>query len=127
MTAESIVDGISPALKWLDQRIAHAVVHMQSDKAVHLDQFRGLHIGPKDVARWLDREPGVPAFNDTVETPVDPAFDEIVHASPRFSWLAQAFGLSAFDLRIVLIALAPEVRRCRPMTMRNSRVRPPRP
>jgi SpoVK/Ycf46/Vps4 family AAA+-type ATPase len=109
MTSGSVLDGLFPALKRLDQLIAQAVTAVQAGSGPNRDPFRGLHIGPDDVARWLGREPGAPVFDSAAETPTHTDFDDIVNDSPRFAWLVRTFGLSSFDLGIVVIALAPEV------------------
>lgn len=109
MTSATVVDGLVPALKRLDQLIAQAVSSMQATGSPHRDAFRGLHIGPDDVAHWLDREPCTPLFDSADSTPTQTDFDDIIIGSPRFAWLVQAFDLSSFDLGIVIIALAPEV------------------
>lgn len=60
MTSGSILDSLFPALKRLDQLIAQAVTAVQAGRGPCRDPFRGLHIGPDDVVRWLllDRESG---------------------------------------------------------------------
>jgi hypothetical protein len=73
------------------------------------DPFRGMHIGPKDVERILTRAPGLPLFpfedSDSI-----PRFSQVFEGNEsRLEWLAQNFGLSAFDVDLLIIVLAPEI------------------
>src|SRR5262249_27334035 len=76
------------------------------------DRFRGLHISPDEVERLLAREPGAPVFQIN-RVGADPDVDADVGANigerSRLAWLAEAYGLSQFDLDVLLIAIAPEL------------------
>ena len=65
------------------------------------DPYRGLRIDRDEVKRLLDRQPGIPLFA------VDTESDRI--NNKPLNWLKQTFGLSEFDLDLILIALAPEI------------------
>ena len=68
--------------------------------------FRGLYIAPEEASKLVGREPGSPTFgafrSDSGSLLASPA--EI----PELGRLATAFGLSAFDVDIIVVALAPE-------------------
>ena len=71
------------------------------------DHFRGLYISQDEVRRLLDREPGA-----SILTAQEKGADEYQTAStynPELTRLQRAFGLSSFDLDVILIALAPEL------------------
>jgi hypothetical protein len=68
------------------------------------DRFRGLYISRGDIERLLDRPPGMPLFAEALD---DAGQADL--AGTRPGWLVDAFGLTAFDLDVVLLALAPEV------------------
>jgi SpoVK/Ycf46/Vps4 family AAA+-type ATPase len=73
------------------------------------DRFRGLHISPDEVERLLARESAAPVFGATCAEAEDGGESEEVDEVSRLAWLAAAYGLSQFDLDILLIALAPEL------------------
>jgi hypothetical protein len=67
------------------------------------DANRGLYISEDDTERLLNRKPGHPLFFS------DQTTKEQSHALPsRLQQLVTAFGLSAFDCDIILLAIAPE-------------------
>jgi Winged helix domain, variant/ATPase family associated with various cellular activities (AAA) len=88
------------ALERLDRLLGRAV---RAASRVHgvepgTDPHRGLYVTPEDARRLLDREPGTPLFS--VKSDVGTGLlDEF----------RRRFELTAFDLDVVLIALAPEV------------------
>ena len=104
---------ILSALSVLDQLLASALscVHETSatEEAAAVEQLRGLYLTHEAVERLLAREPGAPAFssvrNDDEDLP-DPS-----ESVARLRQLADAYGLSVFDLNILLVALAPELDR----------------
>jgi SpoVK/Ycf46/Vps4 family AAA+-type ATPase len=91
--------------KLLQQAVSKAQVVYGSDAAG--DPYRGLYVNQDDVEGSLEREPGVSHFlasDDHVEF----LFEEIQH-NPNFKRLQEAFELSAFDMAVIIIALAPEI------------------
>jgi Winged helix domain, variant/ATPase family associated with various cellular activities (AAA) len=71
------------------------------------DPFRGLHLGPDTVGRILARGPGAPPF---ILPPAEEAeLPDAVPAGSRLESIATTFGLSAFDVDVLLIALGPEL------------------
>ena len=71
------------------------------------DRFRGLYINEREVERLLQREPASPAFSPpgavTLASPDGPEL------GPAFARLKRLFGLSDFELDVLVIALGPEI------------------
>jgi ATP-dependent 26S proteasome regulatory subunit len=105
------LDSVRRALQRLDRLLHEAVINAQAvyGPAAAADRFRGLHIGDGEVEDLLARAPGEPRLcsNATEPDALWPGH-ELTAASP-FGLLAITFGLSPFDLDVVLIALAPEI------------------
>jgi AAA+ superfamily predicted ATPase len=108
-------DELLPALRRLDERLALAAARARiafgADAAS--DRFRGLYIAETEVERLLAREPGAGAFHaSSGEVASDDADGEppswLDPGSP-LGRLAVVFGLSAFDVELLVIALAPEL------------------
>jgi AAA+ superfamily predicted ATPase len=97
--------GLIVALRRLDALLVDAVTRAAAtygpDAAT--DPYRGLVIGPDEVARLLDRAPGEPflAAQDADPIAADPGRELV--------WLGRAFGLTAFDIDVLLVAIAPEL------------------
>jgi len=93
-----------PALQRLDALLAHAS-GLAADvygPAAATDPYRGLVIAPEEVERLLRRPPGEPLlFAD------DPAIDN--DHGERMAWLRDMFGLTPFDLDLLILAIAPEI------------------
>ncbi len=73
------------------------------------DLYRGLQIRPADFERSLSSQPCASGFtmgNSPEGSGKNSALGEDL---PRFGWLKSTFGLSTFDLNVILVALAPEV------------------
>jgi Winged helix domain, variant/ATPase family associated with various cellular activities (AAA) len=107
MTAELTEGTASRLLGRLDQMLRAAVERMLAtlgpDAAA--DPFRGLYISRDDAARLLDAWPGQPPVSGDLAEGGDGEGD----VGPELAWVAGAYGLSDFDLHVVLLALAPEV------------------
>jgi hypothetical protein len=71
------------------------------------DPFRGLYISQRDAERLLDPWPGTPAPD--IEAPEAPPLLDVIDQDAALARLARAYGLSSFDLDLILIALAPEL------------------
>jgi ATPase family associated with various cellular activities (AAA) len=98
------------ALRWLDRLLERAIAQAQIVYGAQsaADPYRGLYIGQEEVERLLACEPGAATLPVSGESGEEAAELD----SPqyfRLAWLAEAFGLSRFDLQVVLIALAPEL------------------
>jgi AAA+ superfamily predicted ATPase len=91
-----------PALRRLDELLARAVERSRelTGTTPGGDPFRGLYLAQDDVARSLTREPGEPLG---IESQGKQGPGGVLAA------LAGQFGLSSFDVDLLMIALAPEV------------------
>jgi hypothetical protein len=101
---------ILDVLALLDERLQAAVASVRSATGAgpEDDPFRGLYVGDRDVDRMLAAAPGQPTLMSAPRsaggTPT-----RLAAALPKADWLTRAFGLSSFDLDLILITLAPEV------------------
>src|SRR5262245_2591441 len=96
------------ALRRLDQLLERAVVAANEafGPEAQLDRFRGLHISPEEVERLLARDPAAPTFH--IYSP-EPEGSFSYEETSRLAWIADSYGLSQFDLDLLLVALAPEL------------------
>jgi len=105
------LSGLGPAFEWLDHLLGRAVAAAEAaygQDAVTGKSFRGLSIDAAEVGRLLARRPGAPVFHPR-ESGDPEACDDPLANPPQLVWLQRAFSLSSFDLRVVLVALAPEL------------------
>jgi SpoVK/Ycf46/Vps4 family AAA+-type ATPase len=107
--AEIALAELLPALQRLDQRLGQAVegaAELFGPTAAH-DLYRGLYVHRHEAEQLLKRAAGASHFPlaGTESLP------EAATAGSRLEWLQQAFALSAFDMDVLLIALAPELDR----------------
>ncbi|WP_081431165.1 ATP-binding protein [Moorena bouillonii] len=99
---EDLLSALERLNKLLEQAVIKAQAVYGSQAAT--DPYRGLRIDRDQVKQLLDREPGIPLFAvDAEKTESDQT------NNTPLNWLKQTFGLSGFDLDIMLIALAPEI------------------
>jgi len=112
--AQASFDALLPALARLDRRLVLAVERARvahgADAAS--DRFRGLYIADAEVDRLLTREPGAGAFVAGEDALLDEwatLGDDGVPSDTRLDWLTRALDLSAFDVDLLLIALAPSL------------------
>ena len=123
-------DELLPALRRLDERLALATARARiafgADAAS--DRFRGLYIAEAEVDRLLAREPGAGAFHAspvedgegadpstslgmTAEASLGMTAEASLGmtAGSSLELLARQFGLTTFDVELLVIALAPEL------------------
>ncbi len=112
-SSAAALDDLLPALQHLDRQLERAVAAAQVayGPEAATDPYRGLHIDPEEVERLLAREPGTPAFQVDGETLESSPPDLVIREDSQLAWLQRSFGLSLFDLDLILIALAPELDR----------------
>ena len=98
---------LRPALERLDGLLERSVAAARRSAGTEapFDMFRGLHLGVEDVDRLMGRPPGEPGFGPTVRGNGEAA----PRRGARLDWLGRAFGLTPFDLDVVLVALGPHV------------------
>jgi AAA+ superfamily predicted ATPase len=98
------------SLKRLDRLLERATALAQDafGQEAMADPFRGLYINRDELTRLLARAPGAPLlWSEEEETENSLSQDDA--GSSRITWLKQAFGLSSFDLDVMILALAPEL------------------
>jgi SpoVK/Ycf46/Vps4 family AAA+-type ATPase len=106
------LDDLLPALQRLD-RLLEFAIHAAQDAqgpGAGADPYRGLYISEDEAVRLLAREPGAPTLHPDGED-LEAALPDAAPRGSRLAWLKDAFGLSSFDLDLMLIALAPELDR----------------
>jgi SpoVK/Ycf46/Vps4 family AAA+-type ATPase len=107
-TGNSLLDGLLPSLLRLDSLLERAVAAAQSvyGQGAVTDKFRGLYVSDNEVEQLLERPPGSPALQ--MEEAGIPEIGASGNSS-RLARLKEVFGLSTFELDLILIALAPEL------------------
>lgn len=99
-----------PLLLRLDHRLSSAVVaaeHMFAARSAG-DLYRGLAISPADIAAVLNRVPGEPLQTIPLQSYESASLSDSL-CMRRLLWLQRVYGLTDFDLDILLVGLAPEV------------------
>lgn len=110
MTNENHLEQIILLLQYLDQLLENAIKEAEivygTDEATN--PYRGIQIDTAEIEQLLDRTPGAPVLliSKSQKLPSD-----IVTKDPPLGWLQENFGLSAFDIDVIAIALAPELDR----------------
>jgi SpoVK/Ycf46/Vps4 family AAA+-type ATPase len=107
-----MLSALQLALVRLDARLeqAIAIADQLYASGATADRYRGLYINRDEVDRLLNQFPVEPLFS-TIDLEADsPWTVETLEFNP-FTWLQSTYGLSDFDLDIILIALAPEIDR----------------
>jgi len=106
---EPAVEAALPAaLRHLDELLSVAVARLHATQGA--DPFRGLHIGPEDVRRWLhelaeiDPDPRSAGLSSIMSRALTQALDDLA-----FVWLVDTFALTAFQAAVLLVAFAPEI------------------
>ncbi|MFA4902816.1 MAG: AAA family ATPase [Desulfobaccales bacterium] len=109
--ADSQIESFLPGLRRLDCLIQRAVVAAEAayGPGAFADFYRGLYITQEEVAQLLEREPGASVLQTHDNENSILLCEAFTDPNSRLGWLARAFGLSPFDLDLILIALAPEL------------------
>lgn len=94
------------ALAAIDQLLEQAVLTAQVVYGIEGagSAYRGLHISQDEVDRLLARETGVPILYSGEADGISSALK-----SPLLAWVQQMFGLSPFEMQVLLLSLAPEI------------------
>jgi hypothetical protein len=106
--AEPGIDELAGVFERLDRVLARAVsrvARIAGDQAAG-DPFRGLYISVQDASRMAERGRWSPILGVSDD---EPEVTEVLDSGSRLARLAYDFGLSAFDIDVLAIALAPEV------------------
>jgi hypothetical protein len=100
---------LRPALARLDERLRLAVELLDAAAApgIGRDPFRGLSIGREDVDAILDAN-GRPPPDDGDAVDLPPLFHEYAASLP-VDHLVRSYGLSQFDVDVLLLAIAPDL------------------
>lgn len=97
------------ALRRLDVVLATAIRQAAAvdDPDPASGMYRGLQISAADIERILAGRAGQPWFRPHTACGQPPSV--LAADVPRLAWLSTVFGLSAFDLNVLMLALAPEL------------------
>jgi adenylate kinase family enzyme len=104
--ANPYLQSLLPALHRLDQLLEWAVVVMQSSGRDTATPFRGLYIDEDEVRRLLAQAPAATPFGG--QRPAMES-DGVCGSDAPLTKLIQSFGLSSFDIDLVILAVAPEL------------------
>ena len=106
-TPEALAE-LLPSLRRLDRLLERAALGVPEAFGAHVvgDRFRGLYVGEADLAPLLRRDPGVPLFGGA---DVEWCDDETPPPGSRLARLADEYGLTPFDLDVIVLALAADV------------------
>ena len=109
------LDVLVAQLNLLRDRVGALVEHRSSDDPSAQDPMRGLHHTAESIGWLLELPSGVPRTDDAGYTtePVYPRLEsgQAGRGTRRLALLAHRFGLSALDVEILLIAMAPDLDR----------------
>ena len=72
------------------------------------DPYRGLHIGEEENETGAGSRAGASMFHAAAEG-TEELLTGVVNGHPRLASLQAIFGLSLFDLHVIVIGLAPEL------------------
>jgi SpoVK/Ycf46/Vps4 family AAA+-type ATPase len=99
-----------PALQRLDRLLEQAVAAAQVayGPEATAEPYRGLYIGREEVQRLLARQPGASVLWAERPEAEEPS-PTLAGDMSRLTRLRQTFELSAFDVDVLLVALAPEL------------------
>lgn len=104
-----VLAGLLPALQRLDRLLEQAISRADViyGPQAATDLFRGLHLDKEDMQALLTREPCAPILWKSQEQ--DQKLQEPTDDGSRLGWLQQAYGLTSFDIDVILVTLAPEL------------------
>lgn len=110
ISGKKALEDLLPALRRLDQLLEAAVKVAQKiyGPEAASDSYRGLYINRQQAENLLKREPGLPTLY-SVRQKSEKNNSKTTRNTSRLAWLSQTFGLSFFEMDIILIALASEI------------------
>jgi hypothetical protein len=116
-SAEASLAYLFARLEVVEARVRAAVERRRADDADPNDRFRGLYISDAQVdgllagpgGRWVPDEVDQATTQAVAAMELDADAAEGAGADLRLRRLARSFGLDAYDLELLLIALAPDL------------------
>jgi Winged helix domain, variant/ATPase family associated with various cellular activities (AAA) len=108
MTVVLAADFLTSVTQRLDNILGAAVQRLLASYGPDAasDPFRGLYISQSDAARLFEPWPAASVYADE---PADPSLTDLIGQSDTFGTISSTYGLSNFDLDVILLALAPEL------------------
>ncbi len=106
---QSCLNNLLQALQQLDKLLQEAAIAAENAYGAEsaTDPYRGLYVNQNDVERAFVREPGAsPLHSQNLDLE---EFLATITSDSSFQWLQQTFAASAFDIALIIIALAPEI------------------
>jgi ATPase family associated with various cellular activities (AAA) len=99
---------LAAPLERLDRILARAVERVAAayGAEVAADPFRGLYISQRDATQW-SQNPRIAPVLGVAEDEVE--LVELIDETSPLAALARAYGLTSFDLELIVVALAPEI------------------
>jgi ATP-dependent 26S proteasome regulatory subunit len=103
-----LLNDLLPQITRLDHLLekALAIAEVIYGQQAASDPYRGMHINSQEAEKLLQQEPATPIFQLDTEPPPN-----TIQPDSPLAWLQKTFELSAFDIDILTIALAPELDR----------------
>ncbi|WP_424094759.1 ATP-binding protein [Moorena producens] len=89
---------------------AYAAAQVAYGSMAATNPYRGMQVDQEEVEQLLRWPPGTPVLQVDTESEQELPSDAIL-AGSSLAWLQETFALSAFDVDIIAIALAPELDR----------------
>ena len=104
------LDELLRALQRLDRLLEQAVdaAQLAYGQEAAADKHRGLYIDRDEVERLLSHQLGAPILWAKTDGHEE-SLSNLSSNFQRLAWLQKAFGISPFELNLILIALAPEI------------------
>ena len=106
---DSWFQALLPAFRRLDERLKLLLAELAESGALASESFPGLVISRDEIVRWLDRDHSRSSFTIDETLIQEPLFQHADDDNSKLGWVAAEYGLSGFDLDVILIALATEL------------------
>jgi AAA+ superfamily predicted ATPase len=103
--------GFLNAFRRLNQRLKLLLgqAHVSDGSEADAQAYSGLLISKSEVSGLLNQELGEAVFPPGENFFQEPLFNQSDNSNPQIVWLAREYNLSAFDLDLILLALATEL------------------
>jgi hypothetical protein len=102
---------LAAPLERLDRILARAVERVAAayGAEVAADPFRGLYISQREATQWSQNPRVAPILGVAEEEDELVELIELIDETSPLAALARAYGLTSFDLELIVVALAPEI------------------